>query len=82
MLRRAKYIRFTSLQNAQLTGTRGVRIPRISSEKPLEKSIECAKFPAGFLCRSVPTLGVKAIVTHTGDSWFNLKFRGTQHVND
>jgi hypothetical protein len=34
MLRRAKYIRFTSLQNAQLTGTRGVRIPKISSEKP------------------------------------------------
>jgi hypothetical protein len=48
----------------------------------LEKSIKCAKFPAGFLGRSVPTLGVKAIFTDTGDSWLSLIFGGTQHVND
>jgi hypothetical protein len=73
---------FTSLQTAPLTVMRGVRIPNNSSESPLEKSIKCAKFRAGFLCRSVPTLGAKAIFTHTGDSWLSLKFGGTQHVND
>jgi hypothetical protein len=50
------------------TDTRAVRISKNKRVKdPVEKSIDCAKFPTGFLGRSVLTLRVKEIFTHTGD---------------
>jgi hypothetical protein len=81
MLRR-KMRRFTSLQ-LPFTDTHAVKISKNERVKdPLEKSIDCAKFPTGFLGGSVLTLSVKAIFTHTGDRWLTLKLGGTQHVND
>jgi hypothetical protein len=82
MLRRAKCARFTSIQ-LPFTDTHAVKVSKNKRVKdPLEKSIDCAKFPTGFLGRSILTLGVKAIFTHTGDRWFTLKLGGTQHAND